>query len=54
MSEALRYRQLEQGAEYLAETCASRAERIEHLKLAALYGRRAREAGAEACAATRH
>ena len=28
--EAIRYRQLQAGAEYLAETCATRAERIEH------------------------
>jgi hypothetical protein len=39
-SEATRYAQLAAGARYLAAESRSRAERDEHLSMAALYGRR--------------
>ena len=50
--DAAYYTRLEAGAVYLAEKAVDPAERAEHLKMAGLYRRRARDAvGAEATAA---
>ena len=54
--DAIYYRQLEAGAEYLAKKATDPAERAEHLKMAARYRRRAEEAAdpAARAAATIH
>jgi hypothetical protein len=42
--DALYYARLEAGAVYLAERAADPAARAEHLKMAGIYARRARDA----------
>lgn len=42
--DALYYLRLEAGAVYLAERTGDQAARLEHLKMAGIYARRARDA----------
>jgi hypothetical protein len=44
--DAIYYAELEEGACFLAETATDPAARAEHLKMAGIYGRQARDAGA--------
>lgn len=52
--DALYYARLEAGAVYLAERTSDPAARSEHLKMAGIYARRAREAAGPASAGTIH
>ncbi len=54
--DAIYYRQLAAGAEYLAQKAADPGERAEHLKMAARYRRRAEDSSGPAgrVAATVH
>jgi hypothetical protein len=54
--DAIYYRQLAAGAEYLADKAADPGERAEHLKMAARYRRRAEDSAGPAgrAAATVH